>query len=81
MKMDRIKVERWHAYLTDDGEIFICEYISPELVIWSSTVSENLLQTHHGYFYGDPERQTSIFLDQKFGIEQSTPHQQRSGLL
>ena len=42
---EKIKVERWHAYLMDDGEIFICEYLSPEKVIWSSTVSDNLLQT------------------------------------
>ena len=67
--MERIQVELWHAYLMEDGEILICEYRSPEKVIWSSTFDDDYFETKFYKYldgfelgYVGPENARDVYL-------------------
>lgn len=48
--MDKIEIDLWHAYLMEDGEILVCEYVTREKIIWSSSLSDILVQTNYCKF-------------------------------
>jgi hypothetical protein len=46
--MEKLEIELWHAYVMNDGEIMICEYMSAAKIIWSWSLNDDYISSIGG---------------------------------